>query len=206
MIRALAILAAAVCLPAFAASAAQQEPDWPCRQRKVPELSLAQIWTGPELPPDAQQWKRDDKVATLVAALAQRRMPIEEAEQKIKEFAGSLPPDQARDEMAKLTQGLFDTMNAERSTVVSAITRYARKQLELAALLRQRASELSAMQQSNQAEAAGRNEQLALGTRIYNERMQSLTYVCDVPTQIEQRLYALTRIIAPLMTANAGSP
>ena len=32
------------------------DPDWPCIQRKVPELSLAQIWNGPELPASAKDW------------------------------------------------------------------------------------------------------------------------------------------------------
>ena len=202
--RRLAILAAAACLPAFAASAAQQEPEWPCVQRKVPELSLAQIWTGLELPPGAQQWKEDETVAGLVAELAQRRMPLDEAERRIKDFARSLPERERDERTAKLVEGLFDTMNRERSEVISAIGRYARKQLELAALIRERASELAATQQGNTAASARRNEELALTTRIYTERMQNLTYVCEVPTLIEQRLYALARFIAPMTSKDAG--
>ena len=34
--------------PAIAAM--NTDPDWPCIQRKVPELSLGQIWDGPVLP------------------------------------------------------------------------------------------------------------------------------------------------------------
>jgi hypothetical protein len=32
-------------------------------------------------------------------------------------------------------------------------------------------------------------------TRIFNERRASLTFVCEVPTIIEQRLHALARAI-----------
>ena len=129
-------------------------------------------------------------------------MPLDEAERQIKDFAEGLPKSELHNRLAKLTQGLFDRMNAERSDVITGIGRYARKQLELAALLRDRASELAAMQERNDPEAARRSEQLALATRIYNDRMQSLTYVCEVPTLIEQRLYALARIIAPMIAEN----
>ena len=44
-----------------AAGAAGQDPDWPCVQRKVPELSLGQIWNGPELPEAAKDWQKDPK-------------------------------------------------------------------------------------------------------------------------------------------------
>jgi hypothetical protein len=40
-----------------------------------------------------------------------------------------------------------------------------------------------------------------LRTRIFQERAQSLTFVCEVPTLIEQRLYALARTIAEALNA-----
>jgi hypothetical protein len=38
-----------------------------------------------------------------------------------------------------------------------------------------------------------RQENLIFRMRIFQERAQSLTYVCEVPTLVEQRLYALVR-------------
>ncbi len=35
--------------------------------------------------------------------------------------------------------------------------------------------------------------------RIFQERSQSLTYVCEVPTLIEQRLFALGRALAKVL-------
>jgi hypothetical protein len=196
-------LVAATFLSMLSAAAAEKDPDWPCVQRKVPELSLGQIWTGPDLPPGARDWNKDAAVAALVTTLSQRRMPLDEAKRQIEDFAGKLPASELHDTMAKLVQGLFDKMNMERSHVISAIGRYSRKQLEFAAMLRDRASELAAIRDPNDAEAVRRSTELALGTRIYNERMQNLTYVCEVPTLIEQRLYALARIIAPTISKKA---
>ena len=104
--------------------------------------------------------------------------------------------------MAMLVQGLFDHMNAERSQVISGIARYARKQLELAARLRKEASEVDALRRQPDADAteiAVRTDRLTWETRIFEERVQSLTYVCEVPTLIEQRLYALAKTISEVM-------
>jgi hypothetical protein len=101
-----------------------------------------------------------------------------------------------------LIQGLFDHMNAERSQVISGIGRYARKQIELAARLRKERSELDALSakpDANANDVAGRTDELTGETRIFEERVQSLTYVCEVPTLIEQRLYALAKTVAEVM-------
>lgn len=181
-----------------ALSAANNDPDWPCIQRKVPELSFGQIWTGAELPASAKDWSQDRRIADLVEELAARRLPIADAQQQIKEFAADLPPDRMNDQLAKLVQGLFEHMDHERSEVMSGIGRYARNQLELAARLRKEASEVDAMRgkpDANVNEIAARTDRLTWETRIFEERVQSLTYVCEVPTLIEQRLYALAKTV-----------
>jgi hypothetical protein len=183
-------------LGAVPVQGAEEDPEWPCVQRKVPELSMGQIWTGPDLPESARKWQDDEEIAALVSAAAARKMPLDEAERQIGNFVEALPEDDRPQRSAMLVQALFDTMNAERSRVISAIGRYSRKQLELAELLRQDSSELTEMQERGDPEAVLRSEELAWGTRIYNEHMRSLTYVCEVPVLIEQRLYALARVIA----------
>ena len=198
-----ALLGVALVLGSGAASpAANQDPDWPCIQRKVPELSLGQVWNGPELPASAKDWSKDEDISALVEELAARRLPLEDAQKDVRDFASDLPADQAKGRMMMLVQGLFDHMNAERSQVISGIGRYARKQVELAGRLRTEASELDALRTKAGADAndiAVRADRLTWETRIFQERVQSLTYVCEVPTLIEQRLYALARTIADAM-------
>jgi hypothetical protein len=179
LVRGLAL--AALLLPAASAALAAMntDPNWPCIQRKVPELSLGQIWNGPELPPTAKNWAQDPEIPVLVDELAARRVPM-------------------------LVQGLFDHMNAERSQVISGIARYARNQLELAARLRKEASEVDALRAKPDADAneiALRTDRLTWETRVFEERVQSLTYVCEVPTLIEQRLYALAKTVAELLNS-----
>ena len=188
-----------------ALAAQGDDPDWPCIQRKVPELSLGQIWNGPDLPATAANWAKDAAIHALVQELAARRLPLPEAQQKIGSFAAGLPQGDREQRLAMLAQGLFDYMNHERSQVISGIARYARGQRDMAARIRREASDLDALRSrpdTDQLALARRDEGLIFQTRIFQERAQSLTYVCEVPTLIEQRLYALAHTAAEAMKAN----
>ncbi|MDK1389139.1 hypothetical protein QN224_27425 [Sinorhizobium sp. 8-89] len=192
--------AAVTAIVAWPAVAAQgDDPDWPCIQRKVPELSLGQIWTDAELPQTAADWSKDAAVSALVVELSARRVPLPEAQEKISEYAKSLPEGERERRMTMLVQGLFDHMNRERADVIAGIARYAHRQRDMAALLRQEASAvdvLRAKPSANPNEVALRSNRLAFQTRIFQERAESLSFVCEVPTLIEQRLYALAKTIA----------
>ncbi|TIS56638.1 MAG: hypothetical protein E5W91_17250 [Mesorhizobium sp.] len=202
LIRSLIVIATLV--PIANANAKNTDPDWPCMQRKVPQLSLGQVWNGPNLPPAAKDWSKDSAVSALVDEVAARRLPIAEAQKKIKDFAASLPAGQLVPKTAMLVQGMFDHMDAERSHVISGISRYAHKQLKMAAELRKQASDVDALRAKPDAdpdEIERRTELLNFATRIFNERAQSLTYVCDVPTIIEQRLYQLSKTVSETLAA-----
>lgn len=183
-------------------TASNTDPSWPCIQRKVPELSFGQIWNGPEMPASAKDWSNDKRIADLVADVAARRVPLADAQQQIRDFAASLPANVAEEQLAMLVQGLFDHMDHERSEVIAGIGRYARHQLELAARLRKEASDVDALRAKPAAdvnEIVARTDRLTWETRVFEERVQSLTYVCEVPTLIEQRLYALAKTVNEAM-------
>src|SRR5262245_1529484 len=48
-------------------------PDWPCNQIKVPEISVAAVWTGPSIDDVGNAWEEDATIKDLVARLAARR-------------------------------------------------------------------------------------------------------------------------------------
>jgi hypothetical protein len=74
----LAVATALTLLAATTAGAVGTE-DWPCAQRKVPEISLAAVWSGPPLDEAALNWRTDPGIAGLVERLAARRTSEEEA-------------------------------------------------------------------------------------------------------------------------------
>lgn len=183
-------------------SAAADEDFWPCVQRKVPELSLPQIWNGPALPEEASKWPEDREISNLVRQVAQRRISLEEAEQQIRDFAEKLPPDQRDQRLLMVVRGLFDLMNRERSDVMISIERFTKRQIALADSIRKELAELEELSDKpdvDTAELERRREQVNFTARAFQDRNQSITFVCEVPTIIEQRLYRLANSILPLL-------
>lgn len=188
--------------PGVAIGASNTDLDWPCIQRKVPELSIVQVWTGEALPDSAKDWSKDPAVERLVDELAARRTPMDVAQKQLETFVATLPADQTDEKLAQVFQGLFEKLNLERQQVISGIARYAGKQRQLAADLRKKASDVDKLRRdanTDPAELEKQTDQLTWETRIFEERVQSLSFVCEVPTIIEQRLYGLSKLIGQLM-------
>jgi hypothetical protein len=172
-------------------------PDWPCPQAKVPEISLAAVWNGPALDDAASKWKDNTKISELVPRLAARRTPLDEAEKMIADFLSDSAAQKS--ETGKLLfAGLFDTLNAQRSSVLSGLERVTRKQREAANKIRADTLALQALQDAptpDQAKIDELGNQLVWETRIFEDRRRVIKFVCEVPTAIDQRLFALGRVI-----------
>jgi hypothetical protein len=181
--------------PAFAAD--PRYPDWPCAQAKVPEISIAAVWAGPPLDDIQNKWKDDAKVSALVPKLAARRTPLEAAQKEIAELLAASAAKKA--ETGKLLfAGLFDTLNAQRSQVLSGLERITRKQREAADKIRADTLALQALQDASPPDQLRIDElgnQLVWETRIFEDRRRVIKFVCEVPTAIDQRLFALGRTI-----------
>jgi hypothetical protein len=194
---AIGAMLAAVASTEFGRAADPRYPDWPCTQAKVPEISLAAVWAGPPLDDVADEWKTDAKVNALVAKLAARRVPLEEAQKAITEFLAASGAEKAA-KGKLLFAGLFDTLNAQRSSVMNGLERVTRKQREAADKIRSATLELHALQGASPADQPKIEElgnQLVWQTRIFEDRQRVIKFVCEVPTAIDQRLFALGRTI-----------
>jgi hypothetical protein len=172
-------------------------PDWPCAQAKVPEISLAAVWAGPSLGDAEQKWKDDPKVSAVVERVAARKTPIEDAQKAITEFLSTPGTDKVA--TGKLVfAGLFEQLNAERSSVMGGLERVTRKQRQAADKVRSDTLALQALQDATPPDQSKIDElgnQLVWETRIFEDRRRVVKFVCDVPTAIDQRLFALGRTI-----------
>jgi len=172
-------------------------PDWPCVQAKVPEISLAAVWAGPPLDDVAGKWNNDARVSALVSKLGARKTPLEEAKQAATEFlAGSSTEKAAAGKL--LFAGLFETLNAQRTSVMNGLERVTRKQRDAAEQIRTHTLSLHALQGASppdQPKIDDLSNQLIWETRIFEDRRRVIGFVCDVPTAIDQRLFALGRVI-----------
>jgi len=171
-------------------------PDWPCAQAKVPEISLVAVWAGPSLDDVQDRWKDDARISALVAKLAARRNPLEEAKKDIKEFLAGSPGKVTSGKL--LFSGLFDILNAQRSSVMIGLERVTRKQREAAEKIRSDTIDLQGLESASppdQSKIEELSNQLLWETRIFEDRRRVVKYVCEVPTEIDRRLFALGRTI-----------
>jgi len=164
--------AVAIALVASAGSclaADPRYPDWPCAQAKVPEISVAQVWAGPSLDDAANTWKDDPRISALVAKLAARKFPVDQAQKSITEFLATPGIDKAT--AGKLLfAGLFEKLNGERTAVMSGLERVTRKKSNAADRIRGDTLALQALQDAKQPDQPKIDElgnQLVWETRIF---------------------------------------
>ena len=171
-------------------------PDWPCTQAKVPDISLAAVWAGPPLDDASQKWKDDAKISALVTRLAARKTPLDEAEKSITDVLAASSDKSMAGKL--LFAGLFDTLNAQRSQVMNGLERVMRKQREAADKIRADTIALQGLQGEttpDQQKVDELSNTLLWETRIFEDRRRVVKFVCEVPTAIDQRLFALGRVI-----------
>ena len=194
------LLAAIMLLSASTGAALAADPrypDWPCPQAKVPEISIAAVWSGPAIDDVGASWKDDAKVAALVAKLAARRIPLEEAQKDVADFLTGTAEEKTR-KGKLLFAGLFDTLNAQRTSVMNGLERVMRKQREAVDKVRGDTVALQELQSGatpDQAKVEELANQVNWETRIFEDRRRVMKFVCEVPTAIDQRLFALAREI-----------
>jgi hypothetical protein len=182
---------------AIAAPPGQGDPDWPCQQIKVPELSLASAWSGPPLGQQKNDWQQNQRIVDLVHELAQRRIPIDQAQLKIRAFSRQAR-GQKQSKLIELLTGLFSVLDEQRSAVIAGLDRFGARQKELAAGIRDDNEKLRTMQADPASDAGAVNQmvqRVTWETDMFQDRRQALTYACEVPGKIEQRLFALARTI-----------
>jgi hypothetical protein len=181
---------------------AKADPDWPCQQIKTPTLSLASVWAGPKLDLNSQSWRNDSDVADLKAKMAQRRIPIADVEAAIADFKAKGGPD-ADAKVLSSFAAAFEDLSQQRSQIIDGLVRFGRKQRALADRIR---AENEAVQKSADQSGDGQappggdsQERLQWDIRVFDERRQTIRYVCEAPTLIEQRIGEIARSVQKIL-------
>lgn len=193
----MAVAASLLALPAHAADF--KDKSWPCVQRKVPQLSIGQMWTGPLID---ESVRPDAEASALARAIALRRTSLEDAQALVARYAEALGEDR-EEKLAILFRTAFEQINRERADVIGGISRYASKQTGLSERidgLQQELATLKAKKDDKTDDEWDRMEELqdivTWDARIYTERAQSLTFVCETPVILEKRAFALAKAVS----------
>jgi hypothetical protein len=200
-----AALAICLLLPCVAAHAASNASDWPCQQIRQPELSIASIWTGPPI----EEKPQEEAITDLAHRIAQRRLPLEQAQEEIVAFARQAGESRKK-RLTALFAELFDIMNRERSSIVAGLGRFGVRQKQLAEAIRAENEALQAERASTTPDPARLNDltqRLTWDLKLFQDRREALGSACNAPTLVEQRLFALARSIQQAIeTSPAPAP
>jgi hypothetical protein len=185
------LIVIAICAGA-ASQAAKADDIWPCVQRRTATISAAAVWSGPDLA-QAGAWDEDQDAAALARKLASRRTAAEDMDGLLDDFTAKAGADKDV-RLTRVFAGALELINAERDRVLSGIARYARGQNRLAEQVRHDSEAVADAQEAGEPfdEALTR---LKWDKRIFDERSQSLTYVCETPKILESRAFEIARRI-----------
>lgn len=201
-IRPLAFLAFFTLAAAMAPARAQtMQGDWPCKQVRVPEIALGGVWSEPSIDVERRAWRDDGAIADLVARIAPRRTPLEEAERHVEDFARSAGANR-KARLNLLFAGLYERLNGERLDVVNGLDRFGRRLKEMAGKTRDETQAFHDLQDSKPPDPEAIRkaaEALQWRVRLFDEQRKMVGYVCESPALIEQRLGALARKIQSQM-------
>jgi hypothetical protein len=123
---------------------------------------------------------------------------VEDGKIAIEAFAARQAADKDR-KLTLLFAATLAAVNAERGSIIDGIQRYARRQAKLAGRIQGQIEELNRLSDDGTEERKARRRELEerhlWDTRIYEERERSLSYICEQPVLLEQRIFALAREI-----------
>ena len=177
---------------------AEKNVPWPCAQARVSKISAGTIWSGPSL--DAGKgWEDDNETAELAQQLASRRTTLDEANGLIADFAKKAGADKDK-KLTELFVGTLDIINGNRDQILDGIMRYAHGQERLAERMRAESDKISESQENATAAGLGvakdqANTDFAWDQRIFKERKQALSYVCETPSLLERRAFEIAKRI-----------
>lgn len=171
------------------------DPTWPCIQRRVDHLSVAALWPGDRAGVDAPV---PDDARPLVEALSLRRVDEADAATRVTDYAAA-HPDLAPEAYAAIFAEVVDRLDLQRGRVIAGIERYAAGQTEATAALDTLRAEMTALEAAADPDYDRMDaveEEIDWRTRIFTDRARALTYVCETPVLIEQRAFAIGRMLA----------
>ncbi|MCQ0093119.1 hypothetical protein FGD77_15810 [Roseovarius sp. M141] len=186
----------ALTAPAPAYAANPGDPTWPCVQRKVETLSPGLMWPHPINEAPLREAIAAD-AADLAAKLEQRRVDLDEAKTLIAQFVTE-HPDVTQAEMGQMFLHIFDRINRDRRALIAGIGKYAQKQIALSDRIdeaRISMNDLTAATPPDRDAINSLQQQIAWDERVFQDRSRSLTYVCETPVLLEQRLYAIAQLL-----------
>jgi hypothetical protein len=180
------------------AAAAGPDPNWPCQQPLVQNVTAAMIWSGPPVD-NIGDWRSEPAVEALVERIAPRNVSTKDGQAAIDAFLHDLKGDRKR-LITLAFAGLLDETNDQRTGVIGRIKDLAERQRNLSELVNKLSLQMGELPPAEQTNPSPEHKDLVerwtFTTQAYTQMQQTMRYACEIPGQIDSRLGTYARALA----------
>ena len=182
------LLAACAALPAPATAQFQgpgQDPNGPCAQRLVSELSPGSYWNGTV--PLRTEWRDDEALFNLVTDIVDRDTPETDALSKLRAYVAAIPAEKRPTALPALFSALVDQTNDQRSLLIQRLEQLGLRQRRMGDTIANLSTRIDAMPADDaaRAEVVGQRD---FDVRAFSETQHTMRYACEAPVNMERRL------------------
>lgn len=191
-----ALLITAV-LSASSVKAQEVDPEWPCIQRLITEVSPAVMWPVPVEEGMDKAYRQDKQIRALAEQLGDIEAFTDEHRQSIADFASGISETEREQKLTVLATGVVDVSNRIRKDYIRGIKRYTRQQIAISQQIENTLNELSLLESDN-VNSTGQSRQDIVETlrwheRVYDQRERTIQLLCEEPVELEQQLSEVLR-------------
>ena len=175
---------------------ADDDPNWPCIQVLVPEISAASIWDGPSTDDLKKDKRFSDASRKIVTAVIDNDSPL--TEQQLDDYVNEVGKEHQNASLSYLFNEFLKRFNAKRKGQIKNIKRYTKSQHVSAKSIENLIDQIAQLQdQPDQVEQLQQlDSQLFWQKRMFNEREKTFEYLCELPQQVVQQAGQLARMIS----------
>ena len=173
----------------------EKNPDWPCIQVYIEELSWGSIWTGPVLDENSSKWINDEKLSSLAEKIMKRNTKEKEGIEELKKY---IKKNNSPEQLTKLFHALFDTTNIiwkKRNEKLLNFGKRQRLTSEKISTKLGKIKKLSKDYESNKDEIQKLEQENFWDVRRFEDRRALSDSLCDQPRFYEKRLGIYSNII-----------
>ena len=173
----------------------EKNPDWPCIQVYIEQLSWGSIWTGPVLDENSSKWINDEKLSSLAEKIMKRNTKENEG---IKELKKYIKKNNSPEQLTKLFHALFDTTNIiwkKRNEKLLNFGKRQRLTSEKISTKLGKIKKLSKDYESNKDEIQKLEQENFWDVRRFEDRRALSDRLCEQPRFYEKRLGTYSNII-----------
>ena len=166
----------------------EKNPDWPCIQVLIKELSWGSIWTGPVLDDNSSKWIDSEELGLLSKKVMDRKTKENEGIEIIKEY---IKKNNSSSERTKLFHALFDTTNEIWKKRTKKLLSFGKRQRITSETISEKLlkiKELSKDFEANKEEIEKLEQEQFWDVRRFEDRRALSDSLCEQPRFYEKRL------------------